>query len=179
MLGQARAVRLVKPEKRHAEPWLAWRRDPNTVRFMAGQAQGLERLEARLAHVKSDLADKGGRVYRWIAVIGDAPVGTVSLTDPDWTHGHAEIGYLVAPERRGRGVGGRMVSLAIDAGFAAGLYRILAFIHHENIASQRLVEGLGFRREGLLRQHNVCAGERADHLLYGLLKPEYRPVRPG
>ena len=177
MLERPGPIRLIKPEKRHAGPWLAWRQDPDTVRFMAGQAHGLERLEARLAAVKSDLADRTGRVYRWIAVLGDQPVGTVSLTDPDWTHGHAEIGYLVAPALRGRRVGSAMVSLAIEGAFKAGLYRVLAIIHHENRASQRLVEGLGFRREGLMRQHNVCMGERADHLLYGLLKPEFRPAR--
>jgi RimJ/RimL family protein N-acetyltransferase len=145
---------------------------------MAGQVQSLERLEARLAAVKSDLADKTGRVYRWIAVIKDTPVGTVSLTDPDWSHGHAEIGYLVAPALRGRRIGTAMVALAIGQAFAAGLYRIIAIVHHQNIASQRLVVGLGFRHEGLMRQHNICAGERADHMLYGLLKPEFTPPQP-
>jgi RimJ/RimL family protein N-acetyltransferase len=179
VLKRPAPIRLVKPEKRHAVPWLAWRQDPDTLRFMAGQAHGLDRLEARLAAVKSDLADRSARVYRWFAVIGDDPVGTVSLVDPDWTHGHAEIGYLVAPARRGRGVGAAMVSLAIEAGFAAGLFRIIAIVHDENVASQRLVERLGFRREGLMRQHNICAGVRADHLLYGLLRPEFRPAAGG
>ena len=176
MLAGRAPIRLVKPERHHAAHWQAWREDPDTIRFMAGQKQSLERLEARLAAVKSDLADHTGRLYRWIAVIKDVPIGTVSLTDPDWTHGHAEIGYLVAPAARGRHIGSRMVSIAIDAAFRAGLYRILAIIHHENLASQRLVEGLGFQREGLMRQHNVCAGRRADHLLYGLLKPEFPPA---
>ncbi|MBI3497822.1 MAG: GNAT family N-acetyltransferase [Proteobacteria bacterium] len=176
VVGGAGQIRLVAPEPRHAEAWMSWRNDPTTLRFMAGKVQSLERLVARLQAVKTDLADRGGRLYRWMAVVKDVPIGTVSLSDPDWTHGHAEIGYLVAPELRGRGVGSRMVSLAIERAFAGGLYRLIAIIHEENGASERLVERLGFRREGLMRQHNICAGERADHVLYGLLKPEFRPT---
>jgi RimJ/RimL family protein N-acetyltransferase len=177
MVAGGAPIRLVKPEPGHAAAWQAWRQDPVALRFMAGQPQSLERLAARLAAAKSDLAERGGRLYRWIALVKDVPVGTVSLTDPDWVHGHAEIGYLVAPELRGRRLGSRMVSLALDKAFRAGLYRIIAIIHDGNVASQRLVIGLGFKEEGLLRQHNICAGVRADHRLYGLLQPEFRPSR--
>src|SRR5258708_9255796 len=141
-------IRLVKREPGHAGAWLAWASDPVTLRFMAGQPQGIDRLAARLGAVKSDLADRTGRLYRWMAVIKDVPIGTVSLSDPDWTHGHAEIGYLVAPELRGRRVGSRMVSLAIEKAFAGGLFRLAAIIHHQNLASHRLVERPASTRAG-------------------------------
>ena len=50
-----------------------------------------------------------------------------------------------------------------------GLHRAQAFIHPDNSASIALVEKLGFRREGLLRD-NLRVGEVwRDDLLYALL----------
>ena len=42
--------------------------------------------------------------------------------------------------------------------------------HEGNIASQRLLERLGFTYEGRLRAHIVRDGARRDSLVYGLLR---------
>jgi RimJ/RimL family protein N-acetyltransferase len=103
------------------------------------------------------------------------PVGAVSLSDVDWIHRFGEVGYMIAPESRGRGHGRAMVAAALHLGFSGGLERITAGICTDNAASIRLVEGLGFQREGLLRRHAIIEGQRRDHFLYALLKEEWRP----
>jgi [ribosomal protein S5]-alanine N-acetyltransferase len=54
------------------------------------------------------------------------------------------------------------------------LNRIEAFVGTENEASKRLVKGLGFTEEGLLRGHYINNGIAEDSLVYGLLKSEFQ-----
>jgi ribosomal-protein-alanine N-acetyltransferase len=173
------ALRLVKAEPAHVMPWRRWRTDPEALRYMYLPAAGLDEWEAKLATARSDFGDRSGELYRWIAVDGDQPVGSLSFSNPDWGNLHAEIGYLVAPEARGKGVGRRMVAAALDLAFGdGGLERVMAFIHAGNVGSIRLAESLGFVREGLLREHNVIQGCRCDHYLYAILKREWRGAGP-
>jgi L-amino acid N-acyltransferase YncA len=52
---------------------------------------------------------------------------------------------------------------------ASGLALRLAFLPRTHLASIKLLEGLGFEREGLLRQAGFWAGQRQDLLAYGWL----------
>jgi RimJ/RimL family protein N-acetyltransferase len=82
----------------------------------------------------------------------------------------AELGYWLVPRARGRGIGSRAVGLlARWAVKEAGLARVEAYVIPDNIASQRVLEKAGFRREGLLRSYLSYEGRRFDALLYSLL----------
>ena len=62
------------------------------------------------------------------------------------------------------------VALVCDHAFGpVGLHRVQADIRPENVPSQRLVERLGFQREGLLRRYLDIDGDWRDHYAYGLL----------
>jgi ribosomal-protein-alanine N-acetyltransferase len=52
--------------------------------------------------------------------------------------------------------------------------RIMAVTNCENIPSQRVLEGLGFRREGVLRRAMFRGGCWSDALIYGLLRGELK-----
>jgi ribosomal-protein-alanine N-acetyltransferase len=45
----------------------------------------------------------------------------------------------------------------------------------ENTASIRVLEKVGFQREGFARRYLSIAGTRRDHLLFGLLKTDLPP----
>jgi RimJ/RimL family protein N-acetyltransferase len=82
----------------------------------------------------------------------------------------AEIGYWLIPRSRGRGVGSRAVALlARWAVTDARLARVEALVVPHNIASQRVLEKAGFRREGLLSSYLVFDRRRADAFVYSLL----------
>ena len=82
----------------------------------------------------------------------------------------AELGYWLVPRARGRGIGSRAVGLLGRwAVSEAGLARIEAYVIPDNIASQRVLEKSGFRREGLLRSHLSYDGNRFDAFVYALL----------
>jgi ribosomal-protein-alanine N-acetyltransferase len=62
------------------------------------------------------------------------------------------------------------VALVCDHAFGpVGLHRLQADIRPENVRSQRLVERLGFVREGLLRRYLDIDGDWRDHYTYALL----------
>jgi [ribosomal protein S5]-alanine N-acetyltransferase len=82
----------------------------------------------------------------------------------------AEVGYWLIERARGRGVGSRAIALLTRwAVTDAGLARVEAFVEPDNIASQRVLEKAGFRREGHLRSYLAFEGRRADALIYSLL----------
>jgi ribosomal-protein-alanine N-acetyltransferase len=80
------------------------------------------------------------------------------------------LGYWIDRAVAGRGMGSLAVALACDHAFgAAGLHRLQADIRPENQPSQRLVQRLGFRQEGLLRRYLDIDGDWRDHLSFALL----------
>jgi ribosomal-protein-alanine N-acetyltransferase len=80
------------------------------------------------------------------------------------------LGYWIDRSLAGRGMASLAVALVCDHAFGeVGLHRVQADIRPENLPSQRLVERLGFRQEGLLRRYLDIDGDWRDHLAYALL----------
>lgn len=105
----------------------------------------------------------------------DALIGTVSLFSIFAGQARAEIGYALHPAHWHRGLAREAVRLALAHGFdTLGLRRIEADTDPDNTASRRLLESLGFRDEGLLRERWVVGDTTADTAFYGLLKDELR-----
>jgi RimJ/RimL family protein N-acetyltransferase len=89
--------------------------------------------------------------------------GTVDLrleADDDQA---AEVGFLVAPWARGRGLGTAALRTVCDWGFdALGLGRIVWRAHVGNEASRRAARQAGFVEEGIQRAGCAQRGERHD-----------------
>src|SRR5919201_1074218 len=84
--------------------------------------------------------------------------------------GTVEIGYWLIERARGRRLGSRAVALLAPWALTdAGLARVEALVEPDNIASRRVLESVGFRREGHLRSYLVFNTRRADALMYSLL----------
>jgi ribosomal-protein-alanine N-acetyltransferase len=80
------------------------------------------------------------------------------------------LGYWIDRSVAGRGLASLAVALVCDHAFGpARLHRLQADIRPENGPSQRLVERLGFREEGLLRRYLDIDGDWRDHRCYALL----------
>jgi ribosomal-protein-alanine N-acetyltransferase len=109
-----------------------------------------------------------------VAGVGGSGLGWVTWRDPHlfgragWTW---EIGILLAPEHRGRGVGTAAQRLLAEYLFETTLvHRLAANTEADNIAEHRSLERCGFRREGLLRQAGFRGGRWRDVVVYALLK---------
>ncbi len=62
-----------------------------------------------------------------------------------------ELGYMVAPGARGRGVATEALRLLTDWAFGLGMLRAELHIGVDNVASKRVAERNGYRRDGVLR----------------------------
>jgi RimJ/RimL family protein N-acetyltransferase len=103
-------------------------------------------------------------------------LGSVGLHWLDPEHGVAEVGYWVRREARGRGVATRATRLAARWTLTTcGMKRLQLRADRLNVASQRVAESAGFRREGVLRsvRFNARQGRRVDFVLYSLLPDEF------
>ena len=88
-----------------------------------------------------------------------------------------EIGYWLGKKYRRKGYTKEAATLLIDYMFNKfGLRRIYAPVYSHNLASQMLLESLGFKKEGTLREHNQqrFGNKWLDEVYYGLLKREWK-----
>jgi ribosomal-protein-alanine N-acetyltransferase len=100
-------------------------------------------------------------------------IGLVGMIRED--PGQAEIGWAIGVEHRGQGYATEAARALMDYGFTSlGLHRIHADASTDNIASWRIMERLGMRREGLLRQAVYEGGKWLDRYIYGMLADEWR-----
>jgi RimJ/RimL family protein N-acetyltransferase len=83
----------------------------------------------------------------------------------------AELGYLVDPAHRGRGIATTAVQLMASWAFEElGVARVQILAHPDNAASQRVAERVGFQREGLLRSWREHHGSREDRVVLSLVR---------
>lgn len=89
----------------------------------------------------------------------------------------AELGYAIRRDRWGRGYATEAAAVILDYGFnTLGLHRVQAACGPDNVASQRLLDKLGFTYEGRMRDHVFTNGAWRDSLLYSLLEQEWPPT---
>lgn len=101
-------------------------------------------------------------------------VGTCGFLGIERQHNRMEIGYDLAREHWGKGYMPEAVRAVLEFGFGPlGANKIEARIDPDNAASIRLMDKLGFVREGLLRQHEYEKGHYVDLAAYSILKSEY------
>ncbi|KAL9232675.1 hypothetical protein vseg_007757 [Gypsophila vaccaria] len=84
----------------------------------------------------------------------------------------AEIGYVLAARYWGRGIATWAVDMLVSMIFEERLEleRVEAFVDVENIASHKVLEKVGFLREGVLRKHYIMKGRARDFVIFSLLR---------
>ena len=116
------------------------------------------------------------RGIRWgiVKKEDDELIGTCGFYDWNTTARRAETGYDLEPAYWGRGVMTEAMRAVLEYGYEKmGLNRIQAIIDSENTRSMRLVQRLGFKKEGVLRQRSYFNGEFRDDVVFSLLRKEW------
>jgi [ribosomal protein S5]-alanine N-acetyltransferase len=102
-------------------------------------------------------------------------IGWCSLTrwNPDYRS--ASMGYCYDTEAWGHGYGTEAARAVLQWAFdTLDLNRVQAEADTRNAASGRVLEKLGFVREGTLREDCIVNGEVSDSWVYGLLRRDWR-----
>jgi RimJ/RimL family protein N-acetyltransferase len=150
----------------------ALRARPEVVRVTVPAQRPDRAALARNCARASSLWLAGNRIHLTIRdAFSDAFAGEIGLAVTEAVSALATTGYNLAPAWRGRGYASRALRLLADWAFAVvGLARLEAGVAVDNLASQRVLEAVGFQREGLQRGRLPAAdGARLDNLLYALL----------
>jgi ribosomal-protein-alanine N-acetyltransferase len=86
----------------------------------------------------------------------------------------ADMGYEIDPNFWGRGYGTEAAQALLTFGFRElGLHRVWAHCIADNAASARVLEKVGLRWEGQLRENEWMKGRWWDTLIYGILDYEW------
>ncbi|MFL5251512.1 MAG: GNAT family N-acetyltransferase [Rhodopila sp.] len=99
------------------------------------------------------------------------PIGMVNYHARHPTHGRLALGWIIMPAMRRRGYASEATCILLRHCFTTlAANRIEARIEPDNLASQRMAEGLGFQREALMREWALAGGSPRDMALYALLR---------
>ncbi len=129
-----------------------------------------EQVEQLIGFFEGNFRDQRG--IRWGIERKGSPglIGTIGLNAWSPKHRRAEIGYEIHPDHWRKGYASEAAACVVGYGFEAlRLARIGAVVFTENAASSGMLEKLGFRREGVLRNYIVQSGVSHDTYAYSVV----------
>jgi RimJ/RimL family protein N-acetyltransferase len=85
----------------------------------------------------------------------DELVAVCGLVAVEGTGPEIEVAYHVMRRHWGQGVATEAASACVEAGLAAGLPQVVAFVVPENLASVRVLEKAGLQRDGMSRAYGL------------------------
>jgi ribosomal-protein-alanine N-acetyltransferase len=163
--------RVLRANHEHLRPW-------NPAPSSAEDPSSITEVSKAVLRQRRDW--KRGTGYVFMVASREAPqpfVGKIALNGimrgAMWG---AYLGYWMAAEEQGKGLVVEALRAVLDFGFGpAGLHRVQAAIMPRNARSLRVIEKLGFRREGLAERYLQIAGKWEDHLLFARTREEHLP----
>jgi aminoglycoside 6'-N-acetyltransferase len=103
-----------------------------------------------------------------------ALIGDVALRTSEADGRQAELGFTFAAVHQGQGYATEAVRAVVQYAFETlAMHRVFSRTDARNLRAQRLLERLGFRREGELRESTWFKGAWATDLLYAHLESEW------
>ncbi len=166
-------------EARDAPGLLALYRIPEVTTYIdvpaMTQPAHAEAWITRLAEMQ-----RSGSGLRWGAFdreSGDL-IGTCGFHHWDTARSRAEMSYDLSPRYWGQGYMREALQVVLAYGFEhMKLHRIEALVDPNDARSQNLLYGLGFKMEGVMRDHDYIRGRFQDDMLFALLQPEWNTSR--
>ncbi len=115
------------------------------------------------------------QTYFAVTALGRIAGGIGYMLRADVERVGAEVGYWLGREFRGRGIGTAALRAVTDRAFRTqpGLCRLYAVPFAGNMASARILEHVGYRLEGTLRQSAIKDGRVVDQWMYAIVRSEW------
>lgn len=159
------------------KPFVAYRSDPDVARYQSWAAPyPLASGERLVKAMRRQHPDTPGQWFQFAVMLNSTGelIGDCGIKSDAADPRQAEIGYTIAKWQQGRGYGSDTVRTLLGYLFdERGKHRVTASCDPRNAGSIRLLERVGMRREGHMRESIWFKGEWADDLLYALLAREW------
>jgi len=88
-------------------------------------------------------------------------------------HRSVELGFSFLPAHQGHGYAAEAARALVDWAFGVGFHRVYGRLEPRNVASARVLEKLGMRKEGELVENEWVKGEWQSEAVYAILDREW------
>ncbi|KAH1089459.1 hypothetical protein J1N35_016716 [Gossypium stocksii] len=150
--------------------FLKWASDDEVTRYLRWNT--ITSREEALSYLQKVAIPQ---TYRRSICLDDRSIGYVSIKPGSGNDkSRARLGYAVSAEYWGQEIATAALKMAVANAFIEfhGLVRVEALVEVENVGSQRVLEKVGFLKEGLLRKYGFCKGEIRDMIVYSFLSTD-------
>jgi RimJ/RimL family protein N-acetyltransferase len=169
-------IRLVPLSETHLDAVGALQADPETARFTRFPTPPEPGFAVHW-YASYEVGRKEGTKEAFAVESSDGEFLGIALAphmDPEAAE--AELGYIVAPTARGRGVGTELLRQLTRWAFTdRGVQRLTLVIDVDNLGSQGVAEHAGYQLEGVMRSTYFKQGSRCDTQLWSRLPTDPEP----
>ena len=152
----------VDENREYLRRWMPWVTSTRTVAD----------VESFIAGTREQIAANSG--FQTAIRAGEDIVGTIGMHKIDWQNKSTSLGYWLAEKAQGQGIITRACAAYVTHAFTElNLHRVEIRCATENFKSQAVPKRLGFTEEAIVRQAECIDDQYLDHVVFGLLKPEW------
>ncbi|MDP4144946.1 MAG: GNAT family protein [Bacillota bacterium] len=155
--------KLIDNSREHLSRWLPWIKATNSIDTIASFIKGSQEQYVSNLGFKAIIMYKGSFA------------GLIGYHSIDWNRKSTSIGYWLGEEFQGKGIMTKALETLIQYTFnTLKLNKIEIQVAEENYKSKALPKKFGFKEEGIIRDAEWLNGKYVNHILFGLLKSEWK-----
>ena len=168
---------------RDVDDVLAYRSQPDVVRYIPGEPRDREQVSDLVAHSTTAGLIDDKRTHLTLAVdLGGRVIGDVmlALNGLDGSDGkQVELGWVFTPDLQGQGYATEAARALAEVAFTElGAQRVWAQLEPENTGSSRICERLGMRREAYFEKGTWFKERWTDLAIYAIRAEEWTSEGP-
>ena len=151
--------------------------NPKVVKYVPFGPNTLKETQKYLNRVIKDRRKRPRTEYQFAVILKENKqlIGGCNITIESFEHKKAHIGYILNPALQGNGYATESTNALLKFGFnTLKLHRVFGSVDTRNIASQRVMEKCGLRREAHLRHNLFQKGQWCDSYIYAILIGDYK-----
>jgi len=153
--------------------------DPEVSRFMPWGPNTKEDTAGFLRRAIAKQIQEPRTQYELAVTLKDTGhlIGGCGVRAVNMERGEGNIGYCLNQDHWGQGYATEAARRLLRHGFQElKFHRIFATCDPENIGSKRVLEKIGMRQEGHLRENERMRGKWRDTLVYAILDREWKKI---
>jgi RimJ/RimL family protein N-acetyltransferase len=171
---------LQKLEMKHAESFFKYRSDTETNKYQGWIPYALEDCQHFIKNRIAEQINQPGTWFQFAIILeSDEMIGDFGIHFIKEDNQQVEIGCTINKEYYHKGYAKEALRAVMDyLFFDLKKHRVTASIDPENLASIKMVESLGFRKEAHFRESILLNGSWVDDVIYAILAKEWHAFRP-
>ncbi len=169
-------IRPIKPEDK--KEVFAYRSDAQTNQYQGWIPETPADVESFIARTAKQINETGSW-FQFVIIIKESQkiIGDIGLHFFDIENQQVEIGFTLSKNYQNKGFASEAVTEVLSYAFKdLKKHRIMASIDPENIAAERLLKRIGFRKEAHFIESIFMNGKWVDDVVYAMNEKEWKEM---